>query len=81
MPPPGNLPYRAIQNSTRPQRRGTSTALRPCWLIYIYICVRKEDVKIRGALQPTTQHHSGMVSMENRVLSTTQRAAKGASLL
>ena len=79
MPPPGNLPYRAIQNSTRPQRRGTSTALRPSLLIYI--CVRKEDVKIRGALQPTTQHHSGMVSMENRVLSTTQRAAKGASLL
>lgn len=80
MPPPGNLPYRAIQNSTRPQRRGKPTALRPC-LLYIYICVRKEDVKIRGALQPTTQHHSGMVSMENRVLSTTQRAAKGASLL
>ena len=79
MPPPGNLPYRAIQNSTRPQRRGTSTALRPCLLLCI--CVRKEDVKIRGALQPTTQHHSGMVSMENRVLSTTQRAAKGASLL
>ena len=79
MPPPGNLPYRAIQNSTRPQRRGTSTALRPCLLFYI--CGRKEDVKIRGALQPTTQHHSGMVSMENRVLSTTQRAAKGASLL
>ncbi len=79
MPPPGNLPYRAIQNSTRPQCRGTSTALRPCLLLYI--CVRKEDVKIRGALQPTTQHHSGMVSMENRVLSTTQRAAKGASLL
>ena len=79
MPPPGNLPYRAIQNSTRPQRRGTPTALRPCLLLYI--CVRKEDVKIRGALQPTTQHHSGMVSMENRVLSTTQRAAKGASLL
>ena len=79
MPPPGNLPYRAIQNSTRPQHRGTSTALRPCLLLYI--CVRKEDVKIRGALQPTTQHHSGMVSMENRVLSTTQRAAKAASLL
>lgn len=79
MPPPENLPYRAIQNSTRPQHRGTSTALRPCLLLYI--CVRKEDVKIRGALQPTTQHHSGMVSMENRVLSTTQRAAKGASLL
>ena len=50
-------------------------------LAFIYICVRKEDVKIRGVLQPTTQHHSGMVSMENRVLSTTQRAAKGASLL
>lgn len=79
MPPPGNLPYRAIQNSTRPQCCGGSTALRPCLLLYI--CVRKEDVKIRGALQPTTQHHSGMVSMENRVLSTTQRAAKGASLL
>ena len=79
MPPPGNLPYRAIQNSTRPQHRGTSTVLRPCLLLYI--CVRKEDVKIRGVLQPTTQHHSGMVSMENRVLSTTQRAAKGASLL
>lgn len=50
-------------------------------LLALYICVRKEDVKIRGVLQPTTQHHSGMVSMENRVLSTTQRAAKGASLL
>ena len=80
MPPPGNLPYRfrkaqgrsAVEN---PQRCGLA-----CF-IYIYICVRKEDVKIRGVLQPTTQHHSGMVSMENRVLSTTQRAAKGASLL
>ena len=37
MPPPGNLPYRAIQNSTRPQHRGTSTALRPCLLLYIYV--------------------------------------------
>lgn len=80
MPPPGNFPYRAIQKTAQ----GRSAVENPqrCGLAcFIYICVRKEDVKIRGVLQPTTQHHSGMVSMENRVLSTTQRAAKGASLL